>query len=81
MLDLLVVELQDNPELLNKIKPLVDEACQMGIKLVKKLVDYKVSLPEWEKTENPEEVKRIRELRQQCQVKLLQYATKKDSEH
>ena len=35
----------------------------MGIKMTRKLVDYKMSLPEWEKHESKEEVERLRKLR------------------
>ena len=50
-------------ELLEKTTPLLEKAYQCGIKMTKKLVDYKLSLPDWDKHENIEEVKRLRELR------------------
>jgi hypothetical protein len=65
--DLLVVELQDKPELLNKVKKLLDNACEIGIKMTKKLIEYKCSLPNWEKNCNIEEVKRLRKLRLQLE--------------
>ncbi len=46
--DLLIVRLADRPELLAEIMPHVNAAYLMGIKLVKALIDRKLSLPEWE---------------------------------
>jgi hypothetical protein len=42
--------------------PLLEEAYDMGIKMTKKLVEYKLGLPEWQKNDDPE-VKRLRQLR------------------
>lgn len=50
-------------ELLHKTTPLLEKAYQCGIKMTKKLVEYKLSLPEWDAHENIEEVKRLRQLR------------------
>ena len=34
-----------------------------GIKMTKKMLENKLSLPDWEKHETPDEIKRLRELR------------------
>jgi len=52
-----------------KIKELLNEAFVLGIDLVKKLVEYKCSLPNWEKNLDFDEIKRIRELRIQLDNK------------
>lgn len=53
--DCLVLELYDD------IVPKLEEAYLMGIKLCKKLVEHKCSLPEWKN--NTEEAQRLRKLR------------------
>ena len=58
MYDLLILD-PTNP----KIIELLDEAFVLGMSLVKKLVEYKCNLPNWEKNLDEEEVCRIRKLR------------------
>ncbi|MCP4537784.1 MAG: hypothetical protein GY832_11625 [Chloroflexi bacterium] len=41
--------------------PLLEEAYLLGIKITKKLVEYKLSMPEW--TENNPETATLRQLR------------------
>ncbi|KKN66215.1 hypothetical protein LCGC14_0473560 [marine sediment metagenome] len=65
--DELVLGLSANDELLNKIVPLLEEAFGLGIKIVKKLLDTKCSLPNWEKNLSKEEVSRIRKLRRELE--------------
>jgi len=55
--DLLVIGEYD------KILPLLEKAYEYGIKMTKKLVEYKCSLPNWEENISREEVRRIRRLR------------------
>ena len=52
----------------DQMLPLMEEAYTMGIKLVKKLVEYKLSLPEWQK--NTEETRQLRELRNELSARL-----------
>ena len=59
--DVLVIEA--NEELLDKTVPVLEKIYLCAIKMTKKLIENKCSLPEWEKHESPEEVKRLRELR------------------
>jgi hypothetical protein len=54
-------------ELLEKITPLLEGAYIDGVKMTKKLVDYKLSLPEWGKHENILEVVRLRLLRMELE--------------
>jgi hypothetical protein len=54
--DLLALEKYD------QILPLLEEAYELGIKMTKKLVEYKLSLPEW-KDNNNKEAQRLRKLR------------------
>lgn len=61
--DILVVNCQDKPDVLFKVIPLLEKVYEMGIKMTQKLVDYKMSLPDWEKHESKEEVERLRKLR------------------
>ena len=59
--DLLFLNIKDTP-LFGEVLPLLEEAYIDGMKLTKRLVDNKISLPKWEKN-NSEEGKRLRELR------------------
>jgi hypothetical protein len=62
--DLLVLGLKGkDDELLAKVVPLLQEAYIDGIKIVKKLVENKMSELDWEENTNIEEVKRLRLLR------------------
>jgi hypothetical protein len=54
-------------ELLCAVVPLLEKAYICGIKMTKKLVEYKLSLPEWDKHENIEEVRKLRQLRTELQ--------------
>ena len=47
--DLLLIHLSDRPEALAAILPVLNGAYLDGIKLVKALIDRKLSLPDWEK--------------------------------
>jgi hypothetical protein len=62
--------LESNPDLFQRIEPLLEEAFELGIKLVKKLVEYKCSLPNWEKNIDKKEIQRIRKLRLELESKL-----------
>lgn len=46
-----------------KIIPLLEKAYECGIKMTKKLVEYRCSLPDWEEHTSREEIRRIRKLR------------------
>ena len=48
--DRLVCRLHDRPEVLEEILPCVNEAYLMGARLVESLIEKKISLPEWTKT-------------------------------
>ncbi len=63
--DKLVVGFSDKPEELEEIVVLLEEAFSLGVKLVDKLVEYKCSLPQWEKNEDRAEVERLRRLREE----------------
>ncbi len=58
MYDLLILDPADP-----KIIELLSEAFELGVVLVKKLVEYKCSLPHWEKNLDEIEIRRIRKLR------------------
>lgn len=61
--DLIVIHMDDSCEQKTEMLHLLDKAFNMGVRLVKKLVDRKIELLEWEKNENVEEVQRLRDLR------------------
>lgn len=55
--DLIVVRLQDRPEVITEIMPHLDEAFILGIRLVKALMDRKIEMPEWAKNNYAEAAK------------------------
>jgi len=57
--DLIVEALQDRPHSLARIRPVMEEAALLGIKLIKHMIDHKIELPEWEMN-NVEEAKVLR---------------------
>lgn len=59
-----------DPQLLEKATVILERAYLCGIKMTKKLVENKCSLPEWEKHESPEDVARLRKLRIELTRKL-----------
>jgi hypothetical protein len=59
-----------NPELMAILIPLFEEAYIAGIKMTKRLVEYKVAMPEWEDNLDLEECQRIRALRIQLNKEL-----------
>jgi hypothetical protein len=61
---------KSNPEVMESLIPLLEEAYIAGVKMTKKLVEYKVSMPEWEANLNGDEISRIRTLRAQLNKKL-----------
>jgi hypothetical protein len=62
--DLIFVNLcVTNPKLLDRITPVLEKAYLCGVKMTKKLVEHKLSLPEWEEHASKEEVQRLRQLR------------------
>jgi hypothetical protein len=61
--DQIVLNCQDKPQMLITVIPLIEKIYEMGITMTKKLTEYKMSLPDWEKNESKEEVARIRQLR------------------
>jgi len=63
--DLLILD-PTNP----KIIELLDEAYRLGMSLVKQLVKYKCSLPDWEENLDEEELRRIRKLRIDLETKI-----------
>jgi hypothetical protein len=69
--DILVLALYPNQEaLLEKIVPLLEEAYIAGLKMNKKLVENKVSLPDWDANLSAQESSRIRKLRIELTEKL-----------
>lgn len=52
-----------NPAVMEKLIPLFEEAYTAGIKMTKKLVEYKCSIPDWENNMADGEVERLRKLR------------------
>ena len=52
-----------NPIARRKAVGLVKEACEMGIKMTKKLVENKLVLPKWEENDTSPEKQRLRRLR------------------
>jgi len=64
MYDLMVIHLRlQNPELFNQLLPLLEKAYMYGIKITKKLIDYKCMLPHSEKILSVDEVIKLRQLR------------------
>lgn len=62
--DLLVINLTNkNEKLLGECTILLSEAFELGVSLVRSLLDYNLSLPKWKKVENREELKKLRKLR------------------
>lgn len=62
--DLLVIGLSGKDEkLLENATELLSEVFDMGIEMTKKLVEYKLSLPKWDKVKDRKEVSRLRALR------------------
>ena len=57
--DLLVCNLKDRPELLREILPHLNDAYKMGIRLVLALIEKKIALPAWDRTD----IERARQLR------------------
>lgn len=55
--DLLVCRLSDRPELLKEILPHLNDAYKMGIRLVLALIEKKITLPAWDRTNVEEAVK------------------------
>jgi len=60
--DVLVTRLKDRPEVLQEAMPHLNKAYLMGIRLVKALMDRKLELPGWAKT-NVEQVAALRKER------------------
>lgn len=77
--DKLILSFRDKSEL-EEILVLLEEAFSLGVKLVDKLVEYKCSLPEWEKNENKNEVERIRHLREDLRNARINGIRKRDVE-
>lgn len=67
--DLLICRLQDRPEVVKEILPELNDAYKMGIRLVLALIDKKIALPAWDRT-NIEQVKKLRAERNRL-VKVL----------
>lgn len=45
--DVLVLRCHDRPELIAEILPLLNEAADMGMRLVLALIERKIALPDW----------------------------------
>lgn len=57
--DKVVLALADNPNAIKDIKPLMNQAMVLGMRLVQILIEHKLDLPDWERN-NPEEASKLR---------------------
>lgn len=63
--DNLILSFHDRPRELKKIIPILESAFRAGLKMTKKLVEYKCSLPDWDVNLSAIQVIRMRKLRVQ----------------
>jgi hypothetical protein len=73
--DKIVIALHDNPGALIDIKPTMDMAMALGMKLIKHMIDHKIAEPGWEKN-NVEEAKYLRKERVRIEKEIAERSKK-----